>query len=73
LLRTALAGATAVASIARGGAQQKVSPAEAQYRDRPQNGLSCAACTLFRPPRGCVVVQGEISPNGWCKFFDLPD
>ncbi len=58
---------------ARTPAQQKVSPAEAQYQDRPKNGLSCAACALFRPPAACAVVSGVISPNGWCRFFDLPD
>jgi hypothetical protein len=66
--------ATAVAAVAqRALAQQKMSQAEAEYQDRPKNGLACAACTLFRPPRSCQVVRGDISPSGWCKFFDLPD
>ena len=54
-------------------AQRQLSQAEAEYRDRPRSGFSCAACALFRPPRACVVVAGDISPNGWCRFFDLPD
>jgi hypothetical protein len=54
-------------------AQQQVSPSEAQYQDRPRDGLSCAACALFRPPAACAVVSGTVSPNGWCRFFDLPD
>jgi hypothetical protein len=54
-------------------AQQKLSQGEAEYQYRPKSGLICAACTLFRPPRSCEVVEGDISPNGWCKFFDLPD
>jgi hypothetical protein len=58
---------------ARASAQQKVSQAVARYQDRPKNGLSCAACALFRPPAACAVVTGVISPNGWCRFFDLPD
>ena len=66
--------AAAIAAVApRALAQQKMSQAEAEYQDRPKNGLACAACTLFRPPRSCRVVQGDISPSGWCKFFDLPD
>jgi hypothetical protein len=48
-------------------------PAEAEYQDRPKHGLGCAACTLFRPPRSCEIVQGDISPSGWPKFFDLRD
>jgi hypothetical protein len=45
----------------------------AKYQDTPKNGLSCAVCSFFLPPRACKVVAGDISPKGWCKFFDLPD
>jgi len=53
--------------------QQKLSQAAAEYQSRPRNGLTCAACSLFRKPRACEVVEGDISPSGWCRFFDLPD
>ncbi|MGA8380443.1 MAG: high-potential iron-sulfur protein [Stellaceae bacterium] len=59
--------------IAPAVAAQKVSQAAAQYQSRPNAGLSCAACALFRPPAACAVVAGAISPKGWCRFFDLPD
>jgi hypothetical protein len=51
----------------------KISQAEAQYQDIPRGGLSCIGCTFFRRPRSCQVVLGDISPNGWCRLFDLPD
>jgi hypothetical protein len=54
-------------------ARAKVSQAAARYQDRPKNGMSCAACALYRPPAACAVVAGPISRNGWCRFFDLPD
>jgi hypothetical protein len=54
-------------------AQQKMSQSAAEYQNKPKSGLTCAACSLFRPPRSCEVVEGDISPSGWCKFFDLPD
>jgi len=73
VLRAALCGASAVLWTPRAIAQHKMSPAEAEYQDRPKNGLGSAACTLFRPPRSCEIVQGDISPSGWCEFFDLPD
>jgi hypothetical protein len=73
MLQVALSVASVVLWGARTTAQQKMSQAEAEYQDRPKNGLTCAACTLFRPPRSCQVVQGDISAGGWCKFFDLPD
>jgi hypothetical protein len=71
LLRAAAAAVGA--AIAPAAAQQKISLADAEYQDRPKNGLSCAACALFRLPAACVVVAGAISPHGWCRFFDLPD
>jgi hypothetical protein len=67
LLTVALAGA------GRSGAPPKMSQAAAQYQDHPRGGLSCIGCTFFQQPRSCKVVQGEISPNGWCRLFDLPD
>jgi hypothetical protein len=51
----------------------RMSRAEAQYQETPRGGLSCAGCSFFRRPRGCQVVEGDVSPNGWCRLFDLPD
>jgi hypothetical protein len=68
-----LSGAIFAIDILAVSAQVKMSPKEAEYQDGPKNGLTCAACSLFRPPRSCEVVDGDISPVGWCKFFDLPD
>jgi hypothetical protein len=73
LIRAALSGGILGLAFPSAPAQQKMSQAYAEYQDRPKNGLTCAACSLFRNPRSCEVVEGDISPNGWCKFFDLPD
>ena len=74
LLRRSLLSSMVVAfAAAVATAQQKMSRTDAEYQEQPKNGLNCAACSLFRPPRSCEVVAGDISPNGWCKFFDLPD
>jgi hypothetical protein len=54
-------------------ATAKISQHDAHYQLVPKDGRSCALCTLFRPPHACAVVEGNISPQGWCKFFDLPD
>jgi hypothetical protein len=69
--RLLLAALSLVAAPAR--AQLKASQADAQYQPRPNNGMSCAVCQLFRPPRACAVVAGDIAPQGWCRFFALPD
>jgi hypothetical protein len=51
----------------------RISRADANYQDTPRGGLSCAGCSFFRRPRSCQVVEGDISPTGWCRLFDLPD
>jgi hypothetical protein len=38
-----------------------------KYQDKPgKMGHKCSGCQLFKPPHGCSVVTGNISPNGWC-------
>jgi hypothetical protein len=71
LLVVALAAAGS--DDAMGQVPAKMSQAAARYQDRPRGGLSCIGCTFFRRPRSCQVVEGDISPQGWCKLFDLPD
>jgi hypothetical protein len=53
--------------------QDKMTKARAEYQEAPNGIYSCATCTLFVPPAGCKVVEGEISPDGWCKAFALAD
>lgn len=41
-----------------------------KYQDKPgKNGQKCAGCSLFKAPNACSVVQGKISPNGWCIAY----
>ncbi len=37
---------------------------QAEYRDTPNGIYSCGLCTLFEPPNGCKVVEGEVSKDG---------
>jgi hypothetical protein len=50
-------------------AQLKTSQATAKYQDHANAGSSCAICRFFQPPHACQLVDGNISPNGWCSFF----
>ena len=52
---------------------EKLSKARAQYQDSPRGIAMCATCTLFVAPRACKVVDGDISPNGWCKEYAMAD
>jgi hypothetical protein len=63
----------AAAAVRVAAAAEKVSRADAGYQDAPRGGLSCVGCTFFRRPASCQVVEGEVSPFGWCRLFDLPD
>jgi hypothetical protein len=76
VIRAALTGA--VVGVTTGtafgaAAQEKISLKEAEYQDSPKDIRMCATCTLFMPPKSCKAVEGEISPNGWCKLFALAD
>jgi hypothetical protein len=53
--------------------EEKMSKREAEYQDNPKDIRMCATCTLFVPPHACKVVEGDISPSGWCKAFALAD
>jgi hypothetical protein len=47
--------------------------AEAGYEPTPRDIRMCATCTLFIAPNACKVVEGEVSPEGWCRLFDMAD
>ena len=57
----------------RAVAADKLSKTDADYQDRPKGIQMCATCTLFAAPRSCKVVEGDISPNGWCKDYAMAD
>ena len=50
-------------------AQQKVSQADAKYQDQPKGQQRCEICLQFQPPNACRIVEGPISPKGWCQYF----
>jgi len=74
--RTALRGAGAVLSAlaalqlnARSKAEEKVEKVAAKYQIHPDGQQRCEICLQFEPPHACKLVQGDISPQGWCQFF----
>jgi hypothetical protein len=70
---TGLAAVMTTASSLPARAQQKMTKQEAEYQDSPKDIRMCATCTLFEPPHACKVVDGDISPDGWCKAFAMAD
>ncbi len=49
--------------------QKKLTKAAARYQDHPQGNQVCGACPYFQIPGSCVLVEGEISPAGWCPIY----
>jgi hypothetical protein len=53
----------------------KASKAHLAYQSSPHLGQRCANCRVFHAgktpaaPGTCDLVQGAISPNGWCRVF----
>jgi High potential iron-sulfur protein len=39
------------------------------YQATPKGDQQCSNCSLFQPPSACTLVDGTISPSGWCKFW----
>jgi len=72
-LLAVLGGAVTSALGARAAAQPKMTKAQAQYQDEPKGIMMCGTCTLFLPPAGCKVMEGDVAVTGWCNAFDLAD
>ena len=49
--------------------QKKLTQAAARYQDQPKGYESCGSCPYFVLPKSCVLVEGEISANGWCPMY----
>ena len=50
-------------------AEAKMSQAAVKYQTTPKDGKQCDACNFFVTPNSCKMVDGEISPTGWCALW----
>lgn len=71
LLAVAAGGAVVlgVSVTAKRAEAAKMSQQVAAYQNTPKADQRCDACAHFQPPSSCHLVEGEISPPGWCKLF----
>src|SRR5215470_5755748 len=51
--------------------QKKLAQAAIGYQDHPKGNESCGTCPYFQFPKSCVVVEGEVSPAGWCPIWTM--
>ena len=67
-----LAGAALVAALipVRDARAAKLAKSDLQYQDTPKNGQQCDQCVYFQPPKGCGLIEGDISPQGWCSAYN---
>lgn len=47
----------------------KVSQASVQYQTQPKGEQKCSTCANFIAPNSCKLVDGQISPEGWCNLW----
>jgi hypothetical protein len=56
-----------------GGKKARGSPTktkeEADYTDDGTGDRRCKNCTMYRAPDSCTLVEGDIHPEGFCKYF----
>jgi len=63
-------GGTALAGAGGSPALAQTSKQAANYQSSPNGGQRCADCRHFNASnRTCRIVEGPVSPNGWCRYF----
>ena len=66
-LACAVGAAASLAPVKEASA--KMAQKAVEYQDTPKGDQQCSNCSLFQEPNACTLVDGEISPAGWCKFW----
>jgi len=47
----------------------KVPQSAVHYQQTAKDGQVCADCSHFTAPQTCKLVDGTISPTGWCRLW----
>ncbi len=62
-------GAAAASAQEGEGEEPKKTQQEVAYKAPPANGRQCLNCRNYQKPAFCRIVEGLISPDGWCKLY----
>lgn len=68
-LASSLGAASLLAMSTDKALAAKASKASVGYQDTPKADHNCANCSLFQSPNVCKTVDGDVSPNGWCRIW----
>jgi len=49
--------------------KKKFTQQQAHYQPIPKSGQRCQNCALWQAPTSCQVVDGQVSPAGWCILY----
>ncbi|HEY5071062.1 MAG TPA: hypothetical protein VII63_03435 [Caulobacteraceae bacterium] len=63
------AGGGVLFTSAVSAAPAKLSQKVAAYQPTPKGKQRCDNCIQWLPPASCKVVEGPISPAGWCNLY----
>ncbi len=66
----AIAGAAPLVALGSVSAEAKMAQAGVAYQTEPKDGKQCSQCNFFIEPNACKVVDGEITPTGYCKLYN---
>jgi hypothetical protein len=70
LRNTLLAGLGLGAGPVRAAQSFKMSKMTAGYTEREKDATQiCAGCLYFAVPDECMIVEGKVSPYGWCLYY----
>lgn len=64
----AMLGGSLIASPA--AAANKLPPKAVNYQPTPRGTQRCDNCVNFQPAASCKLVEGAISPAGWCTLYN---
>ncbi|HEY2658935.1 MAG TPA: high-potential iron-sulfur protein [Caulobacteraceae bacterium] len=64
-------GALLGAGLAAGSAaaSTKMTQKATGYQDTPRGKAQCDNCAQWQPAASCKLVDGVISPTGWCRVY----
>ena len=65
----ALGAAANATAGSQAAASQKVNQELDRYQGQPKDKQCLDGCASFQAPNACKVVEGDISPSGWCQLF----
>lgn len=66
-----IGGCAAIAGIAgRAAASAKLPRDQVSYQPSPKGDKTCLLCANYEGNGSCKVVEGPISPDGWCRLWN---